>query len=139
MDDNDIEYGVKLYRDGKKHGLTFDEFAQEIEAHKSRRPMPHCTFDPLSLSFAIKRLWNCLEMSMKEVVSISKMDMAKFSRRFCIPYRTLQAWCDGTNPCPIYVKLMIIEILNPKINVFPHREVRDTSWRPLVLKDSNYD
>lgn len=138
MDDNDIEYGVKLYRDEKKRGLTFDEFAQEIEAHKRRRPMPHCSIDPLSLSFAIKRLWNCLEMTMKEVVLLSKMDMAKFSRRFCIPYRTLQAWCDGTNPYPVYVKLMILEILNPKINVFPHRAAWDTGLQPAALKESDY-
>ena len=132
MDDNDIEYGVKLYRNEKKHGLTFEEFVQEMEDHKRRKPMPYCTFDPLSERFNAQRLWNCLEMSMKDVVSRSGMDMAKFSRRFCIPYRTLQAWCDGTNPCPVYIKLMILEILNPRINVFPHRTTKDTSWYSIV-------
>ena len=117
MDYNDFEFAVKLYRDNK--GITIDEFAQEIEAHKRRRPMPHCTFDPMSFYFAIQRLWNCLEISMKDLVSKSGMDMAKFSRRFCIPYRTLQSWCDGTNPYPVYTKLMIIEILNPKLNMYP--------------------
>lgn len=124
MDDNDIEFAVKLYRDQKKKGLTINEFAQEIEAHKRRRPMSHNSFDPLNFYFAIQRLWNCLEISMKDLVSKSGMDMAKFSRRFCIPYRTLQSWCDGTNPCPVYTKLMILEILNPKMNMFPHRVVR---------------
>ena len=113
MDDNDIEFAVKLYKKNSKNSsFSIDDFAREIEEHKHRRPAPQCYYEPFSLHLAIKKLWDVLSMSMKEIVEASGLDMAKFSRRFCIPYRTLQAWCDGTNPCPIYVKLMICEILN---------------------------
>ena len=114
MDDKDIEYAVKLYQNQKKSktgNYSYEEFAYDIREHLSRRPSPYNSYDPFSLMSQTSRLWKLLEMSMRELVEYSKLDMAKFSRRFCIPYRTLQAWCDGTNPCPIYIKLMLGEIL----------------------------
>ena len=112
MDDKDIEYAVKLYQKRSKAGnYSYAEFAYDIVEHLSRRPFPHNTYDPSILRSQTLRLWRLLEMNMRELVEYSKLDMAKFSRRFCIPYRTLQAWCDGTNPCPVYIKLMLGEIL----------------------------
>ena len=113
MDEKDTAFAVKAYQKNKKKNpaYTYEEFLQEIKDHKGRRPMPHNLYDPLSLNASAKALWKILEMTMKDLVDSSNLDMAKFSRRFCIPYRTLQAWCDGTNPCPVYIKLMIAEIL----------------------------
>ena len=129
MDDNDIEYAVKLYRESiKNKDFNAEVFAQKIVDHKRNRKMPFNTFDPLSFYNAITKLWNCLEMSMREIINKSGMDMAKLSRRFCIPYRTLQSWCDGTNPCPIYVKLMICEILR----MMPSRTVYAKGYRNVI-------
>ena len=112
MDDKDIEYAVKTYQKKTKIGdYSYEEFIQDIREHLSRRPSPYNSYDPFSLTLQTNNLWRLLEMSMRELVEYSKLDMAKFSRRFCIPYRTLQAWCDGTNPCPIYIKMMLGEIL----------------------------
>lgn len=112
MDDNDIQFAVKRYKKAKSEGdYTIEEFYNDIVEHLNRRPMPFNTYDPFSLMTSVRMLWDTLEMSMAEVVERSKMDMAKFSRRFVIPYRTVQAWCDGTNECPIYIKMMICEIL----------------------------
>lgn len=112
MDDKDIEYAVKLYRKNRKAGTyCYEEFEADIIEHLRRQPMPHCWFDPFSLHAQASGLWKLLEMDMRDLVALSKLDMAKFARRYCIPYRTLQAWCDGTNPVPIYIKMMIGEIL----------------------------
>ena len=112
MDDKDINYAVKTYQKKTKSGeYSYDEFVYDIKEHLSRRPFPYSTYDPFSLMAQTSRLWKLLEMSMRELVEYSKLDMAKFSRRYCIPYRTLQAWCDGTNPCPVYIKIMLGEIL----------------------------
>lgn len=112
MDDNDIKYAVKRYKKAKSEGnYTIEQFYKDVEDYKKSRPMPFCTYDPFGLVVYVQSLWNTLEMSMAEVVEKSGMDMAKFSRRFVIPYRTVQAWCDGTNECPIYIKMMICEIL----------------------------
>ena len=112
MDDKDIEFAVKTYRKKEKEGAySIEEFYQDIKEHIQRRPMPYCTYDPFILSANVKRLWEFLEMSIRDIVEHSGLNMAEFSRRYCIPYRTLQAWCDGTNPCPMYVKIMLGEIL----------------------------
>ncbi len=112
MDDKDIEFAVKMYQKKSKDGdYCYEEFLAGIEEHLSRRPMPYNIYDPFILRTQTFKLWNVLEMNMRDLVEYSKLDMAKFARRFCIPYRTLQAWCDGTNPCPVYIKLMIAEIL----------------------------
>ncbi len=112
MDDKEIEYAVKKYQERSKTGeYSYDEFVRDISDYLSRRPFPYNSCEPFSLMAQTSSLWRLLEMSMRELVEYSKLDMAKFSRRFCIPYRTLQAWCDGTNPCPVYVKMMLGEIL----------------------------
>ena len=112
MDDRDIEFAVKAYQKGtRKGGYSYEKFVHEIKEHLSQRPFPNNSYDPFSLKSQTSSLWKLLEISMRELVEYSKLDMAKFSRRFCIPYRTLQAWCDGTNPCPIYIKMMLGEIL----------------------------
>ena len=112
MDDKDIEYAVKLYQKKAKTGdYSYEEFVLDIKEHLARRPAPYNSYDPFSLMAQASNLWRLLEMSMRELVEYSKLDMAKFSRRFCIPYRTLQAWCDGTNPCPVYIKMMLGELL----------------------------
>lgn len=112
MDDKDIEYAVKTYQ--KRSGTEayrYEDFLADIQAYIRNRPIPYNLYDPFSLQAEALRLWNVLGKTMRDIVAESTLDMAKFARRFCIPYRTLQAWCDGTNPCPIYIKLMIAEIL----------------------------
>ena len=112
MDDKDIEFAVKTYQKNHKRGnYTIDDFYRDFVEHKQRRPLPYNTYDPFSLNAQIKKLWDFLEMSIREMVERSGLNMAEFSRRYCIPYRTLQSWCDETNPCPMYVKIMLGEIL----------------------------
>ena len=48
---------------------------------------------------------------LRTAYGLSRMD---FSRRFCIPIRTIENWeCTGTNAreCPTYVRLLIAEAL----------------------------
>ena len=124
MDDKDIEYAVKLYQKKSKSGdYSYEEFVYDIRERLSRRPLPFNSFDPFILMSQTRNLWRLLEMSMREIVAYSKLDMAKFSRRFCIPYRTLQAWCDGTNPCPIYIKMMLGEILKMYSRVIRYEDL----------------
>lgn len=112
MDENNIEFAVKFYQNQKKQGgCTYEEFKGAIVEHIKRRPLNKTLYDPFCLESSVWKLWCVLEMSMKDIVEGTGWSIAKFSRRFCIPYRTLQAWCNGTNECPIYIKLMICEIL----------------------------
>lgn len=130
MDDKDIEYAVKNYQKKNKAGdYSYIEFLADIKEHIDRRPFPYNMYEPFILEKKISDLWRVLEMSMRDLVEYSKLDMAKFARRFCIPYRTLQAWCDGTNPCPVYIKMMIAEIL--KIYT---RDVQDSKANYIIMQ-----
>jgi hypothetical protein len=55
-----------------------------------------------------------IPMTVPEILIASGMSKVELSRRFSIPYRTIQHWCsDGKDQrdCPEYVRLMMQEIL----------------------------
>ncbi len=79
--------------------------------------------DPFSIRLGLSNLWKALKMDINEIIRRFDMKPAEFSDRFWIPYRTLQAWMDGTNPCPVYIKVMLCELLGIITVVDPH-----TSW-----------
>lgn len=66
----------------------------------------------LSIRETLMEIWNAAHMSIKDICEQKKLTMAELSNRFCIPYRTIQNWCNGTNKCPDYVRLMILKQLN---------------------------
>lgn len=112
MTDNEIYFAAKLYQKNQKdRNYSYEDFLADIAEHKRRSPSDFSSPHPVAMGAELERLWKILNMTMREVVDYSGMNMSKFSKRFCIPYRTLQAWCDGTNPCPVYVKLMLCELL----------------------------
>ena len=113
------KYAVKLYQRRIKEdpNYTETEFGNELlqHFHQAQQSVKGISslnvFDPFTMSLQISKLWRALSMEMKDVVAYSGMKMSEFSDRFVIPYRTLQDWCNGTNPCPVYTKLMLCEIL----------------------------
>lgn len=50
-------------------------------------------------------------MTIKELLDHYKMTTADLSRRFGIPYKTIQNWKLGTRKCPAYVVNMMVELL----------------------------
>lgn len=114
MTDKQRKYAVKLFLKRTKEDpeYTEREFAAEVQQHINETiKLPQGAYDPFSLWASIANLWRALNMSPADIVSYSGMKMSKFAARFVIPYRTLQAWCDGTNPCPIYTRIMLCELL----------------------------
>ena len=114
MKNKDRKYAVKLYlrRIEEDPNYTESEFGSEIIQHLNERPLsPQTVYDPFGMYSSISNLWNALNMSPSEIVEYSGLKMSEFAARYVIPYRTLQAWCDGTNPCPIYIRIMLCELL----------------------------
>ena len=108
------KYAVKLYQRRIEEDPNYSEamFYSEIAKHfREQWPNPKFYFDPFSLKNQVNKLWVAISMDMKDVVKRSGMNMRQFSDRFFIPYRTLQAWCDETNPCPLYTKLLLCDAL----------------------------
>lgn len=114
MNDKQRKFAVKLYQRSIKENPNYSEqeWANEVKNYIETisRP-PHNIYDPFILYKRLGELWKCLNMDIIDIVEYSKLKMSKFATRFCIPYRTLQAWCDGTNPCPVYTKLLLCEVL----------------------------
>jgi hypothetical protein len=60
------------------------------------------------------KLWDAYHRPFPDILSASGMTKAALSRRFFIPYKTVQNWCATGREyreCPVYVRLMMQEIL----------------------------
>ena len=59
----------------------------------------------------LSQLWDACHRSVKDVAAASGMSQRSLAERFCIPYRTMDAWSVGERESPPYVRLMMQEIL----------------------------
>lgn len=59
----------------------------------------------------MRNIYQVSHMTMIDLLSASGLTKAAFSRRFLIPLRTVENWVSGIRPCPIYVRLMIADLL----------------------------
>lgn len=59
----------------------------------------------------MRNIYQVSHMTMLDLLSASGLTKAAFSRRFLIPLRTVENWVSGIRPCPIYVRLMIADLL----------------------------
>jgi hypothetical protein len=53
-------------------------------------------------------------MTVPEILTASGLNKTQLSKRFKIPYKTVQNWCASGKEhrdCPVYVRLMMQEIL----------------------------
>lgn len=46
-------------------------------------------------------------LSVKDIVGTTKLSQKEFATRFCIPQRTVEAWCTGSRKCNDYIRLMM--------------------------------
>ena len=116
MKNKQRKFAVKLYlrRIEEDPNYSENQFAAEVQQYMnenfSSNPL-YNAYDPFSLWVDIANLWKALNMTPAEIVQYSGLKMSEFAARYVIPYRTLQAWCDGTNPCPVYIRIMLCELL----------------------------
>ena len=67
-------------------------------------------------------IWDAYHMTIRDLRTASGLSRMDFSRRFCIPIRTIENWeCTGANAreCPAYVRLLIAEALSLMPEVTP--------------------
>ena len=60
---------------------------------------------------AIGQIWDAVHRTAKDIVRDSGHTMASLSKRFGIPYRTMQDWCAGVRVPPDYVLIMMQQCL----------------------------
>ena len=67
-------------------------------------------------------IWDAYHMTIRDLRTAAALSRMDFSRRFCIPIRTIENWeCTGPNAreCPVYVRLLIAEALGLMPEVTP--------------------
>lgn len=67
-------------------------------------------------------IWEVYHMTIRDLRTAAGISRMDFSRRFCIPIRTIENWeCTGPNAreCPVYVRLFIAESLGLMPEVTP--------------------
>lgn len=57
------------------------------------------------------RIWDRTHRSFAEIREASCMTYRELAQRFCIPVRTMEDWSAGRHSAPLYVMLMMQEIL----------------------------
>lgn len=60
---------------------------------------------------AISIIATAADSDIKQLVELSELKMAAFARKFMLPYRSLQNWCDGSRKPPEYLPILIGYIL----------------------------
>lgn len=56
-------------------------------------------------------LWHIACDPFKTYLSLLGLTQSECARRFCIPLRTVQNWAGGERSCPLYLRLMMAEIM----------------------------
>lgn len=56
-------------------------------------------------------IYNAVNRSIKEIATAANLSQRALAERFAIPYRTMEDWAGKKRECPIYIRLMIQEIL----------------------------
>lgn len=67
--------------------------------------------DTERLASDMRNIYQVSHMTMLDLISASGLTKAAFSRRFLIHLRTVENWVYGIHPCPIYVRMMIADLL----------------------------
>ena len=68
-------------------------------------------------------------MTIREILTATGMTQKALSQRFDIPLRTIENWATGKRECPVYIRKMIVEILDIE-------KVRNTTDKVFVVPDS---
>ena len=56
-------------------------------------------------------IWDLAHMTVRDLLGAAGLTQTALAARFCIPLRTVQNWSTGARECPIYVRLMMADLL----------------------------
>ena len=87
-----------------------DSFVSDLSLSTMWGDDPDATA-PLERVEWLSSVYDACRRSVKEIAADAGMSQRKLAERFCIPYRTVENWCCGKNACPLYIRLMMQEIL----------------------------
>lgn len=60
---------------------------------------------------ALGEIWDACNRSVKQIAAEAGISCRAMAERFCIPYRTMEDWSGGHHDSPLYMRLMMQELL----------------------------
>ena len=54
-------------------------------------------------------IWELAHLSMRELVSRTRLSQTTFAKQAGIPLRTVQDWCCEKRACPVYLRFLLAE------------------------------
>lgn len=57
----------------------------------------------------LSNIWDLAHLSMRELVSRTRLSQTTFAKQAGIPLRTVQDWCCEKRACPAYVRFLLAE------------------------------
>ena len=96
---------------------SFDEFYALITAPSSQSyiNMQKYNISSNQLYDILKSIHGAAHYSLKSMIYDYGFTKASFSHRFCVPIRTVENWCNQTNKCPSYTRLLFLNALDYSI------------------------
>ena len=88
------------------------EQPKEIFSNNITLSVPDDASDCVNLDAEKKRLsniWDLAHLSMRELVSRTRLSQTTFAKQAGIPLRTVQDWCCEKRACPAYVRFLLAE------------------------------
>lgn len=71
-----------------------------------------CTLENDEISDeTLLNIFSVAHLSVKDIVGSTKLNQKEFATHFCIPQRTVEAWCAGKRKCNDYIRLMMCKQL----------------------------
>lgn len=102
-EDNDWGYGSK-YR------TTAEKMAMDMESDDAYIAVIDDENDPICIG-EIEQGDFLINKSLKEICKMMGMSQNAMADSFSVPRRTFGNWCTGERECPMYTKMMMIELL----------------------------
>lgn len=60
---------------------------------------------------ALGEIWDACHRTVKQIAAEAGISCRAMAERFCIPYHSMENWSAGQRTCPLYVRLMMQELL----------------------------
>lgn len=88
-----------------------DTFVSDILFSAAFLPPEDETAEPdMSLAPELKTVWTAVNGRFAELLTALGLTQTECARRFRVPLRTVQGWKLGERECPIYIRLMMVEL-----------------------------
>lgn len=60
---------------------------------------------------ALREIYTAYHRTVRDIAAAAHLSQRKLAERFCVPYRTMENWCNDVSICPPYTRLMMQECL----------------------------